>query len=147
MKAKKIGPHLLDGSTSKKVRKDKDIPSNFDAFTPAWKFHMMDFAGSWGWNQITAEDILTILTTKVKDKEHLNWAELQRSGSHNVERNQLIKSAQERLIEIGQDDLDQLFSLRLSGKERIWGIRDRYALKILWWDPNHQVCPSYKKHT
>ncbi|RKZ46349.1 MAG: hypothetical protein DRR00_24365, partial [Candidatus Parabeggiatoa sp. nov. 3] len=52
-----------------------------------------------------------------------------------------------RLAEIHQDDIDELFSLRLSGKERLWGILDNHILKILWWDANHDVWPSKKKHT
>lgn len=67
--------------------------------------------------------------------------------SHNIEVNQIVKDAQRRLEEIRQADVDELFSLRLSGKERIWGIVDRNIFKILWWDPKHEICPSAKKHT
>ncbi len=34
-----------------------------------------------------------------------------------------------------------------NGKQRIWGIKDRNILKVLWWDPDHEVCPSLKKYT
>jgi len=37
---------------------------------------------------------------------------------------------------------DALVSLRLSGKERVWGILQENALLLLWWDPGHEICPS-----
>jgi hypothetical protein len=59
----------------------------------------------------------------------------------------LIKEAQDRLTEISLDDLDELTSLHLTGKGRVWGIIDQGVMNLLWWDPEHQVCPSHKKHT
>jgi len=48
--------------------------------------------------------------------------------------------------ELGMTD-DALYSLRLSGKLRLWGVRDRSVLQLLWYDPEHQVCPSPLKNT
>ncbi|MDQ2731557.1 MAG: hypothetical protein M3Y56_07855, partial [Armatimonadota bacterium] len=67
--------------------------------------------------------------------------------SHPVELGKLCKAAQDRLVEIRQDDAATLFSLRIGGQGRIWGVRDGPTLRILWWDPQHEVCPSLKKHT
>ena len=68
-------------------------------------------------------------------------------NNHSVEIDKLSSTAQTRLTEIQLDDIDELVSLRLSAKERIWGILEQGVLIILWWDPNHQVCPSNLKHT
>ena len=54
---------------------------------------------------------------------------------------------QRRLREIGQHDVDRLISLRVSSRERIFGILDKAVLRLLWWDPEHQVYPSPQKHT
>jgi hypothetical protein len=59
----------------------------------------------------------------------------------------MIDEAQRRLTEIDRDEQAQLFSIRIAAKKRIWGIRDIVILRLLWWDPNHEVCPSPKKHT
>jgi len=40
-----------------------------------------------------------------------------------------------------------LFSFAIDGRRRVWGIRREHVLCLLWWDPNHQVCPSQKKAT
>ena len=49
----------------------------------------------------------------------------------------LTRRAKARLAEINQDDVSELFSLRLTATTRIYGIRDRQALKLLWYDPHH----------
>ena len=52
-----------------------------------------------------------------------------------------------RLRELQQDDSDGLYELRFGGKERVWGIRRDDRFCILWWDPEHMVCPSTLKNT
>lgn len=84
----------------------------------------------------------------LRDFESMKWAEIEQgTGSHFVKKGSLIKKANDRLGQIKQDDVDELFSLRVSGKKRIWGIRDESVLRIIWWDPSHEVCPSVKSHT
>ncbi|MBN4056127.1 hypothetical protein JYT20_00225 [Rhodothermus sp. AH-315-K08] len=54
-------------------------------------------------------------------KEGSTWTDIDKGGSHNVPREDLTAKAQKRLRDIKQDDLDELYSLRLQGKWRIWG--------------------------
>jgi hypothetical protein len=37
--------------------------------------------------------------------------------------------------------------IRLTGAERIFGYLEQGVFVALWWDPEHRVCPSIKKHT
>ncbi len=119
-----------------------------DNETIAWHIHTIDKEGDWGWhNNIDERDVVEEVLDKLIVFERMTWAEIQRQGSHSLKVADICKEAKKRLQEIRQDDTDELFSLRLSGTKRILGIRDRRILKILWWDPKHTVCPSYKKHT
>lgn len=77
----------------------------------------------------------------------MKWSEIKSHQSHTVTVSTISNEAQKRLRDIQQDDIDELFSLRLSGTERIWGIRDGRVFYVLWWDPEHTVCPAHKKHT
>ncbi|HWJ26775.1 MAG TPA: hypothetical protein VNS32_09540 [Flavisolibacter sp.] len=61
---------------------------------------------------------------------------------HSVAISALIPEAQKRLIELKLDDIEELFSIRLTGKIRIWGIRKLSYLQVLWFDFEHEVCPS-----
>ena len=59
------------------------------------------------------------------------------SNSHGVPVERLTRQAKDHLAEIGQDDVSERFSLRLTATTRIYGIRDRRALKLLWYDPHY----------
>jgi hypothetical protein len=117
---------------------------------PVWRFQILDFEGPFGWTRCASVDKLCEVVKKLGEREHMTWTQIESSQSqksHFVDIDTLSKEARERLAEINQDDVDQVFSLRLSGKERVIGIRDRWILKILWWDPEHGVCPSVLKRT
>lgn len=63
--------------------------------------------------------------------------------NHGVQLYKLCGEAQRRLRELGYDaQIEELYTLRLAGRERIWGIRECNVFSLLWWDPNHQVCPT-----
>lgn len=60
----------------------------------------------------------------------------------------LSRAAVERLTDLHLEEfVDNLYSLRLNNTHRIIGIRDRQVFQILWWDPDHKVCPSAPKNT
>jgi len=77
----------------------------------------------------------------------MKWSEILGDRHHRVFVSDIIRKAQDRLVEIEQSDIDQLYSLAISGDKRIWGIRDRHIFKVLWWDPKHEICPSLLRHT
>lgn len=116
---------------------------------PAWQVSLMEMMTPYGWRDIRPEKLREV-REKLKDFESMTWHEIltaSRHRNHPVSIDQLCKEARDRLEEIGQADIEELVSLRLSGPERVWGIRAENVLKILWWDPSHAVCPSLKKHT
>lgn len=75
----------------------------------------------------------------------MTWAEIsqvagdRRRGNnhHHIGVEDLTREAQKRLSEINQDDVDGIFSFRLAGRKRIYGIREGRVLKLLWYDPFH----------
>lgn len=95
------------------------------------------------------------LYPKLRDYEKLTWDEIEKqtygkenkSKNHPIAKAKLSKDARERLEQLNQGDVDELFSLRLEGELRVFGIRELNCLKILWVDINHEVCESHKKHT
>ncbi len=115
----------------------------------SWQIRILDFEGPWGWGDIDAET-LTYLHGKLAQFETMTWAEINNpnTGCHPIQIKDLCSEAQKRLAEIQVVTTEEeLFSLRLSGKERLWGIRERHIFKILWWAPRHEVYPVDKKHT
>lgn len=111
---------------------------------------MLQMQSPYGWQDAT-EATLNSVRSRLEAFESMTWKEILLDGkkaNHAVKVHLLCKSAQDRLEEIfGALDVDQLISLRVSGTERIWGLLDGATMKILWWDPDHEVCPSILKHT
>lgn len=111
-----------------------------------WQFSKMDMSGPFSCENILFEDWLLILT-KMREWEKMTWNEIVGKRDHYISVEQLSSEAKKRLIEIEMDDIDEIFSLHLGGKKRLIGIRDRNIFCVLWWDKEHKVCPSVKKHT
>lgn len=112
---------------------------------PVWKLARLDFGGPWCPKKIKSE-VLVEITTKLGHLESQTWPVIGKQ-SHNVVVGKLSPEAQHRLKELKLDDLGSIYSLRLSATERLWGILVHNTFSALWWDPDHQVCPSFKKHT
>jgi hypothetical protein len=79
--------------------------------------------------------------------ETMSDREIGESGSHPIAIESLSKPAQQRLVAIQEDDIDVLMSFRITGPKRVFCIREREVMRVLWYDRDHQVCPSVKKHT
>jgi hypothetical protein len=97
-----------------------------------------------GWHTL-AGDKLKEIREKLGYLESRTWADIlvqAKKQNHFISVDKISKEALERLQALRLDDTDALVSLRLSGKERVWGILQENALLLLWWDPGHQICPS-----
>jgi len=113
---------------------------------PVWKVGRTDFGGPWCPKRMAEANLHQILD-KLKSIENSTWPDIERGGSHFIPVSNVIKDAQARLRHLKLDDIDQLFSLRLTGAERLWGLRTNDVFSLLWWDPNHEICPSELRHT
>jgi hypothetical protein len=113
---------------------------------PLWAFRIVDLGGPWCWSALSGDGLREVLQ-RMKELETMTWHSITETGSHFIDVSGLGKPARDRLMEIHQDDIDQVYSLRVTGRRRIFGIRDGGVLRVLWWDPAHQVCPAHKKHT
>lgn len=111
---------------------------------PQWSFVLVDIGARWSFSKMKGRELARVLK-RLGEFEKMTWAVIEAAGSHFVEVSKIINDARKRLSKIKLEDTDSFFSLRMNGKRRIWGIRKRHILYILWWDPNHEVYPSSKK--
>jgi hypothetical protein len=112
---------------------------------PAWRIGALEMVDPFGWhvlNEVTLHEI----REKLRNFESMTLSELvgPKKSSHMVDVDQLCKDARDRLAELHLDDIEQLLSLRLTGRKRVWGILEHNVVILLWWDPNHLVCPGIK---
>jgi hypothetical protein len=118
-------------------------PGNYYDLHPAWRIGCVRMVDPYGWHEIDRETLRRVLL-RLKSFESMRWREIlldAKKQHHTIPADKLSTSAQKCLEEDWQG-ADEVISLALTGKERIFGIMDRGAFTILWWDPEHAVCPS-----
>lgn len=85
---------------------------------------------------------------KLSSYEGMTWAEIQSASggktkgtnNHFAYISKLDKEAQKRAMELHLD-VDELFSLRLTGTLRLYGILENGIFSIIWYDQNHEIYP------
>lgn len=130
---------------SRQPRATED-PGTTETQTPAWQFHRCDEPHHlWGWGKLSPEDRLGIISTHLIQLEKMTWAAIKQqcggrrrgTNHHSLPIDNFTRAAKTRLAELGLEEYDELFSLRLMNKVRLYGIRDGRVLRFVWHDPHH----------
>ena len=129
--------------------------ANLYCRNPKWNFRQAD-KEKWSifdfFTQSNANGKKTI--ESLRSFEGMTWREIvQASGgkasghgtnSHYIPVDQLCRDAQKRLNDLRIQE-DEIFSLRLTGTHRLWGIIEADGVfRILWYDPDHTIYPLDK---
>lgn len=140
-------PSTLKEPTTKKVPAAGPVPE-WGNMKLAWRVSRLEMVDPFGWHKVdetTVHEIrqklgyfesMTVNQVFVVNKHH----------HHSVRADKLCPEARQRLADL-RLEVEDLHSLRLSGPKRVWGFLTQNVLNLLWWDPEHQVCPSLKKGT
>jgi len=142
-KRKSKHPKRNEINSRNKTPKIIDISDNSANFK--WSVAFADFEGPWGWERITVKLLFNEVIPKLQNFATMKWSCLDSGKCHFISCNQLSQKAKVRLKELDKEDVQELFSLRLDSKKRIFGQRQGQYFHILWWAPKHEVCPSKKK--
>jgi hypothetical protein len=124
-------------------------PEDFYSRFPSWRIARVQFCTPWGWHGLTTTEVQYV-HEKLSHFERMTWREIlmdSKKQNHSVGVWQLCSAAQKRLEELGYGDLKRITSLRLAGRERVWGVMQEGVLAVLWWDPNHEVYSVEKRNT
>ena len=120
-----------------------------------WRFDMIDRGGKFAFDLDRADFPCCEIMKKMIDYCNMTWAEVKKqthddgkSKHHLISTEMQSKDAMDRFKARNLDEYgDSIFSFALQNKLRIIGIREGGHFHVLWYDPNHEVCPSKKKHT
>lgn len=145
--AKKV-PKLPPGIHPAAGKEPRIAVSTDGSSHPVWRLNHMDWDGPWCPSGCKDAGVRGIME-KLANLESMSWTEIQSgTGSHLVGVDGIIKQARERIFALNKQQwADNLFSIRLSNKERLWGFLRLGIFHVFWWDPEHQVYPSKKKNT
>jgi hypothetical protein len=149
-KDKRKGPKTLIDPAVQKVPRT-EYHEDWQRMRPAWRISLVQMVTPFGWEEIDAATIERI-RTRLAAFESMTWKEILTAGQggyrhHLIAISRLCRRAQERLVILQQDDVDSLVSLGITQRERVFGILEHNVLKVLWWDPDHEVCPVEMPNT
>lgn len=116
---------------------------------PVWQIALMEMVDPFGWHEMTG-DAANQVRTRLGNLESRTWKEiLYQDGyrNHIIAVERLCGPAKTRLEALGQDDIDSVMSLGVTQQARVFGIMEHNVMKVLWWDPEHLVCPMEKPNT
>lgn len=145
MAKNKVIPARAIARGQEKIVRATPHPSSYGG-KPSWRFSTVDKDGPFAWPMGKPEE--SHILEKLRAFDSMTWDEIKGKQHHFLSPASLSKEAIKRLEEIERDDeIDNLFSFHLQGKPRIVCIRHNDLALLLWYDPEHAVAPSHKKHT
>ena len=110
--------------------------------TVVWHFRHLDHDEPFGWHVCDRETLVRTILVRARSLETMSWRELREQDLlHHYRIDKVCPEARRRLEQIGQADIDELYSLRIEKRRRVWGVRDRLYFRVLWWDPDHAIHP------
>lgn len=121
----------------------------------SWQFHLCDTESAWAFSKNKIEqEFWDEIFIKLKDFEKMTYADIFVRGqkqNHAIKVEKLNPCAQKRLQALHIYE-DEIYSLRLCGTHRLYGIVYDSIYCVLWFDKNHGdnstcVCRSHLKHT
>ena len=136
------------------VKESKPVIST-DGGKIIWMFDKIDRSGNYAFDVNRADFDHKEVFGKMADYSSMTWGEVKRqthddgkSKNHFPAPGSLSKEAVERLTAKDLEEFsDYIFSFALQNKIRIVGIRNGEKFHVLWYDPDHEICPSKKRHT
>ena len=128
---------------------------SFDDCKIVWCFDSIDRNGKFAFDLERDDFKHKEFIEKVISYSTMTWDEIKKqthdkakSKNHNILIEDLSPDAIDRIRKLRLDEqIDSLFSIAFNNTLRIIGIRENEKFKVLWYDSNHEVCISHKKHT
>jgi hypothetical protein len=139
-KGRPKSPTFKDSLAPRPDRQPRLNPGSDRVQKPSWLFAKLDFDGPWCWKRMDTVAALEVCA-RLAAFESMTWAEIEGKQNHPIPVERLPREAQERLILRGLDDYDSVLSLRITKRGRVWGVKTANGVLLLWWDPEHSVCP------
>lgn len=91
------------------------------------------------------------LIDRLKAFESMSYDEVMRCGMGKIYQTAELPNptARARLVDLEFDDQTEIACLRITGRRRLFGFLPNKGPDFwaLWWDPEHEIWPSKKKHT
>ena len=144
-----------NGNFSATKKTIKPVSYSTDGEKIVWMFDKIDRNGSFAFDIHRSDFRSDIIMEKLIDYSSMTWDEIKKqthdkgkSKHHLLSIDSLSKDAFERLkAKQLEEESDSIFSFALQNKLRVVGIREGRYFHVIWYDPEHRICPATKKNT
>jgi hypothetical protein len=129
---------------SQKKARIAENPDSFNNRKAAWHLGRIQMAAPYGWQELTLKEV-DYIRSKLALFEKNTWNQIfveDKKRNHPIEVSALKCIEAKRWMKQNMPDQPTLWTLRLAGAERIWGIYSEGAYQILFWDPKHLIYPT-----
>jgi hypothetical protein len=144
-KTPRAGVNVAPGKTLRVAQE----PQSIMEVRPSWRLSNLRMKGPFGWDSIDRDDMKQVVA-HFKSLESMTWSDILVAGrkhNHHCDVGGMSREAQTCIEEDWQGGADDVLTIRLTNRKRVWGILEGPIVYLLWWDPDHDVYPSLKKHT
>ena len=135
-------PRWEKGPNPAKIPKHGQAEENANQQRFCWRCDHIYLDGEWGFQHAECRQLWGEVIPRLHALEAMTWAEIyarRDTSTHPMPVDKIEASARARLAEKGLGDQEGLFQINVRGGIRLWGVRDRAILYLLWFDPNHTV--------
>lgn len=141
---------VADRKSQKQVVVDRSCSTIHEK--PIWRFEMIDRSGEFAFDLSRGDFRHREVLQKLMDYGCMTWAEIDRQkhdrgkSKHHYLSYESLSDAAKGRIEARKfdEDTDAIFSFALQNMLRIIGFRRGAEFYVVWYDPEHQFCPSSK---
>jgi hypothetical protein len=107
----------------------------------SWQLNRAQMADPYGWHDLSLKEVLYV-QVKPSELERQTWAEIfvkRKHWNHSVPVSQLKCPEARKWMRRNMPDQTELWTLRLSGAERVWGVFGQGTYLLVFWDPDHLI--------
>lgn len=112
----------------------------------AWRIGKIQLVEPYSWHVLDANDVAR-MRAKLGSLERSTWKDVfvhDARNNHSIRSDQLKCPVARKWMADHMADQPLLWTIRVSAKERIWGIVSEGAYQIVFWDPDHLIWPVPK---
>lgn len=140
-------PKIIQHVPGKKTPVIAEAVSLYDEHKAAWRIGRIQLVDPYGWHELDTAGI-----ARIKDRlaalERNTWRDIfirDADFNHKIEVSQLKCPIAKKWMAEHMKDQPYLWTIRVTAKERVWGILSESAYQIIFWDPNHLIWEILKK--
>jgi hypothetical protein len=140
-------PKIVENVQSKKSPVIAESVSLYDDDKAAWRVGRIQIVDPYGFHELDATGIARV-KERLASLERSTWKDIfirDAEYNHQIEVQNLRCQIAKKWMEDHLPDQPCLWTIRVTARERIWGILAEKAYQIVFWDPEHLIWEIQKR--